>query len=58
MDHGLMQSIATVLVTIAFAGVCWWAFHPSRRERFEDDARLPFLDEDEEMHQRSGKENE
>ncbi len=58
MDQGTLQSIATVLVAVAFAGVCWWAFHPRRRERFEDAANLPFAENDELIHKRSGKENQ
>jgi cytochrome c oxidase cbb3-type subunit 4 len=34
------------LVMIAFFGVCWWAFSPKRKQRFEDDAKLPFADDD------------
>ncbi|WP_049721397.1 CcoQ/FixQ family Cbb3-type cytochrome c oxidase assembly chaperone [Gilvimarinus polysaccharolyticus] len=45
MDKGTWGAISTVLVAIAFVGVCWWAFAPSRRKRFEDDANLPFADE-------------
>ena len=30
---------------IAFIGVCWWAYAPSRKKRFSDDANLPFADE-------------
>ena len=45
MDINDLRSLSTVLVAVAFAGVCWWAFAPSRRKRFEDDAKLPFADE-------------
>ena len=35
----------------AFLGIAWWAYAPSRRERFERDALLPFgNDEDEGVH--------
>ena len=30
---------------IAFAGVCWWAYSPSRRKQFDEAANLPFADE-------------
>jgi cytochrome c oxidase cbb3-type subunit IV len=40
-----LGAIATVLVTIAFFGVCCWAFSPKLKQRFEDDAKLPFADE-------------
>lgn len=45
MDAGTLGAISTVLVMIAFFGVCWWAFSPKRRKRFEEDANLPFADE-------------
>lgn len=45
MDAGTLGAISTVLVTIAFFGVCIWAFSPKLKKRFEDDAKLPFADE-------------
>lgn len=45
MDSGTLGAISTVLVMIAFFGVCWWAFSPKRKKRFEEDANLPFADE-------------
>ncbi|WP_020208410.1 CcoQ/FixQ family Cbb3-type cytochrome c oxidase assembly chaperone [Gilvimarinus chinensis] len=45
MDKGTLGAISTVLVAVAFAAVCWWAFAPKRKKRFEEDANLPFADE-------------
>jgi cytochrome c oxidase cbb3-type subunit 4 len=45
MDIGTLGAISTVLVTIAFFGVCYWAFSPKLKKRFEEDAKLPFADE-------------
>jgi cytochrome c oxidase cbb3-type subunit IV len=45
MDVGTLGAISTVLVTIAFLGVCFWAFSPKLKKRFEEDAKLPFADE-------------
>ncbi|RYY03553.1 MAG: cbb3-type cytochrome c oxidase subunit 3 [Gammaproteobacteria bacterium] len=45
MDVGTLGAISTVLVTIAFFGVCFWAFSPKLKNRFDDDANLPFADE-------------
>lgn len=45
MDAGTLGAISTVLVMIAFFGVCWWAFSPKRKKRFEDDANIPFADD-------------
>jgi cytochrome c oxidase cbb3-type subunit 4 len=33
-------------VTIAFFGVCYWAFSPKLKKRFEEDAKLPFADDE------------
>jgi cytochrome c oxidase cbb3-type subunit IV len=45
MDKGTLGAISTVLVTLAFIGVCYWAFSPKRKKRFEEDAKLPFADD-------------
>jgi cytochrome c oxidase cbb3-type subunit 4 len=47
MDVGTLGAISTVLVTIAFFGVCFWAFSPKLKKRFDEDAKLPFADETE-----------
>lgn len=52
MDAGTLGAISTVLVMIAFFGVCWWAFAPKRRKRFEEDANLPFADDAKEAEHR------
>lgn len=46
MDITDFRSLATVLCAIAFAAVVWWAYGPSRKKRFEEDAKLPFLEDD------------
>ncbi len=45
MNNSVLGSISTVLVAIAFFGVCWWAFSPSRKKQFEEAANLPFSDD-------------
>jgi cytochrome c oxidase cbb3-type subunit 4 len=45
MDTATIGAISTVLVTIAFFGVCFWAFSPKLKKRFEEDAKLPFADD-------------
>jgi cytochrome c oxidase cbb3-type subunit 4 len=45
MDINDVRAFTTVLIAIVFAGVCWWAFAPRRKKRFEDAANLPFADE-------------
>lgn len=45
MDINTLRSLSPVLVLLAFIGICWWAYSPRRRGRFEEAARLPFADE-------------
>ena len=46
MDYGLFHSIATVSAFIAFIAVCWWAYSPKNKKRFDKDAELVFNDQD------------
>jgi cytochrome c oxidase cbb3-type subunit IV len=41
MNYALLHSIATVAAMIAFGGICWWAYTPGNRDRFEKDGHLP-----------------
>lgn len=45
LDLNFLRSLSPVFVMIAFAGVCWWAYAPSRRKQFDEAANLPFADE-------------
>jgi len=45
MDQGIVGSIFTVVVFVAFIGVCWWAFSGRNKKRFDEAANLPFADE-------------
>lgn len=47
MDITDFRSLATVLCAIAFTAVVWWAYGPSRKDQFEEAAKLPFLEDDE-----------
>jgi cytochrome c oxidase cbb3-type subunit 4 len=42
LDLGLVRGMITVLTLLTFVGICWWAYRPSSRQRFEEDAWLPF----------------
>ncbi|GAA5526146.1 hypothetical protein Maes01_02741 [Microbulbifer aestuariivivens] len=46
MTIDILRQIAVVLGAVAFLAVCWWAFSPKRKKRFEEDAKLPFADEE------------
>jgi cytochrome c oxidase cbb3-type subunit 4 len=46
MDINTLRTLMTLLAFGAFLGVVWWAYGPSRRERFENDAQLVFDEDD------------
>ena len=46
MDEGTLRGAITVVTILTFLGICWWAYRGGNRERFEQDARLPFADDD------------
>jgi cbb3-type cytochrome oxidase subunit 3 len=43
-----------VLAVLAFAGVVWWAYGPSRRDRFDRDAASVLEDDDVDAATRAG----
>ena len=45
LDLGTVRGVITVLTLATFIGICWWAYRPSSRQRFEEDAKLPFEEE-------------
>ena len=46
MDSGTLSGIVTVVCLATFIGIVWWAFSTRNKQRFEEDARLPFEDDD------------
>jgi len=44
MDYSTLQGLSTVFMMLAFIGICWWAFGPSRKKQFDEAANLPFTD--------------
>jgi cytochrome c oxidase cbb3-type subunit 4 len=44
MDINLLRIAVTLAALTAFLGIVWWAYGPSRKARFERDARM-VLDE-------------
>ncbi len=41
-----IRALMTLAAFGAFVGIVWWAYAPSRKERFERDAQLPFSGDD------------
>lgn len=46
MDQGIVGSIFTVIVFVAFIGACLWAFNSKNKTKFDEAANLVFDDED------------
>ncbi|MDC1512656.1 cbb3-type cytochrome c oxidase subunit 3 [Porticoccaceae bacterium] len=46
MNIGILQGIGTVSAMAAFVGVCVWAWSSKNKQRFDEAAQLPFMDED------------
>ena len=46
MDINTLRGISTILVMIAFIGICLWAYSSKRKSNFDDAANLPFEDEE------------
>jgi cytochrome c oxidase cbb3-type subunit 4 len=46
MDIDLLRGLATVSCMAAFFAVLLWAYSPSRKSRFEEDARMPFAEDE------------
>ena len=46
MDINTVRGLATLFALLAFIGICFWAYNSKRKPRFDDDAQLPFADEE------------
>jgi cytochrome c oxidase cbb3-type subunit 4 len=51
---GELRGLITVVTMLTFLGICRWAYRSGNRERFEEDARIPFADEVESSRSTSG----
>jgi len=46
MDQGIVGSVFTVVVFVAFFGAVYWAFNSRNKEKFEDAAASIISDDD------------
>jgi cytochrome c oxidase cbb3-type subunit 4 len=46
MDVNSVRAVFTLLALLSFLGVIFWAYSSKNKERFEEDAMLPFADEE------------
>jgi cytochrome c oxidase cbb3-type subunit 4 len=48
MNQGIIGSIYTVIVFVAFIGAIWWAFNSRNKDKFDDAANIIFEEEKQE----------
>jgi cytochrome c oxidase cbb3-type subunit 4 len=46
MDSGTLLGIVTIVFIVVFISIVWWAFSRGNKQRFEEDGRLPFQEDD------------
>jgi cytochrome c oxidase cbb3-type subunit 4 len=46
LDMGDMRGAITVVTMVCFLGIFWWAYRSGNRRRFEEDAQIPFREND------------
>jgi cytochrome c oxidase cbb3-type subunit 4 len=46
LDPGLVKGLIAVITMAMFLGICWWAYRPGNRDRFEADGLLAFGDDE------------
>lgn len=49
MDINDVRGLGSIFALIAFSGILWWAYSSSRKQRFDDDAQIPFHNNDDGM---------
>lgn len=45
-EMGLLRGMITLVTLLTFLGICWWAYRPENRTRFEEDGMLAFGEDD------------
>jgi len=49
MDINEFRGLITIITLATFIGICAWAYASHNRQRFDEDAMLPFADVDDEV---------
>lgn len=58
MDQGVIGSIYTVIVFVAFIGAVWWALNSKNKAKFDEAANIIFEEEEQIDNQLSKKDQE
>ncbi|AZM97119.1 cbb3-type cytochrome oxidase subunit 3 [Vreelandella venusta] len=45
MDTGTFRGLITLILIVAFIGICLWAYSKRRKPDFDEAANLPFADD-------------
>ncbi len=57
MDYSLIQIVWTIVVMVVFVGIVVWAYSDKRRQRFEEAAQIPFIEDSPAPSEKNSKEN-
>ncbi|MGB0682695.1 MAG: cbb3-type cytochrome oxidase subunit 3 [Magnetovibrionaceae bacterium] len=44
--YAYARQLWVVWLMILFGGIVWWAFRPKNKQKFEEQANIPFKDDD------------
>jgi len=55
MNQGIIGSIYTVIVFVAFIGAIWWAFNSRNKDKFDDAANIIFEEEKQDKQEKQEK---
>ena len=58
MNQGIIGSIYTVIVFVAFIGAIWWAFNSRNKDKFDDAANIIFEEEKQEKQDKQDKQDD
>jgi cytochrome c oxidase cbb3-type subunit 4 len=45
-ELGLIRGLIVLITLLTFVGICWWAYRPANRSRFEEDGLLVFAEDE------------
>ena len=46
LDINTLRGLATLVLLVAFIGMCFWVYSSKRKKSYDEAANLPFADDD------------